>query len=656
MARSKIHFPGRSRVVIDRFTPSLEDGSLAIKRVAGDTLQVNAHAFADGHDRLCVYLRYRLVGAKQWQEAAMRELGNDEFSASFSPPAIGLYEFTVAGLIDHFGSWHEGFIKKVDSGQTVDVELAIGAELLRSAAERATGDDARQLTAWSGFIGDAKRDLSQRVHLVRSHELYQLAHRYPDRSLETLHPSQLLLVERELAAFSTWYEFFPRSCSDDPKRHGTLIDACKRIPEIARLGFNIAYLPPIHPIGKLHRKGKNNALTAASDDVGSPWAIGSDEGGHKSIHPQLGTIEDFQTFRRECEAHGLEVALDIAFQCAPDHPYVKQHPQWFNWRPDGTVQYAENPPKKYQDILPFNFETEDWEALWLELKSVFDYWIEQGVKVFRVDNPHTKPMEFWRWCIFEIKKAHPEVIFLAEAFTRPKRKYRLAKGGFTHGYTYFTWRNTPQEMREYLTELTQSETREYFWPNFWPNTPDILHDDLQHGNRATFIGRLVLAATLSSNYGMYGPAYELMDREPFPGKEEYNNNEKYQLKQWDYNAPGNLREEIARINQIRCQHLAFHRTFNLSFAETDNPALLAYVKQGFDRHSQFLVVVNMDWNWVQMGTITLPLDFLGFGSDRAFRVKDLLDPKQPVYNWHGARNFVKLDPLISPAHIFQILT
>jgi starch synthase (maltosyl-transferring) len=581
-------------------------------------------------------------------------VGNDEFVADYDPAAIGLYEYEVAGLIDHFSSWLDGFQKKAESGGPLDVELLIGAELLGAAAGRATGEEAKRLAGWAEFLGDGERDLGQRVQLARTGELAELARRFPDRSLEVGSPIGLMLIERERAAFSAWYEFFPRSCRDDGVTHATFDDAQGRLPEIARMGFNVVYLPPIHPIGRKFRKGRNNALEAAPDDVGSPWAIGAAEGGHKAVLPELGTLEDFKRFVAAAESHGLEVALDIAFQCAPDHPWVKEHPQWFRWRPDGTVQYAENPPKKYQDILPINFETEDWENLWQELKSVFEFWIEAGVKIFRVDNPHTKSMEFWRWCILELKRHHPETLYLAEAFTRPKRKYRLAKAGFTHGYTYFTWRNHPRELREYLEELTLSPVKEYFWPNFWPNTPDILHADLQFGTRATFVGRLVLAATLSSNYGLYGPAYELMEQEPYPGKEEYNHNEKYQLKAWDWDRPGNLKPELARLNRIRNEHAAFQRTFNLHFVPSDNPHFIAYLKQNFDRTDQFLVVVNMDWENERETTLHLPLARLGYGSDAGILARDLFDPATPEYRWRGSATYVKLNPARSPAHIFQL--
>jgi len=646
---------GRRRVVIEQVTPSVEGGALPFKRVLGDLIRCGAHVFADSHDLLLVDLRFRKSGNRDWWIVPMRAMGNDEFAADIQPHEIGLYEFEVAGRVDHFGSWRDGFLKKADTGQPLDVELLIGAELIQAAAQRASGDARRDLQAMATFIGDKDRDLAQRVQLVRGDDLRQRMVPYYDADLETVSPRCLFLMERERAAFSSWYEFFPRSCGPDARTHGTFRDARMRLPEIQRMGFNVVYLPPIHPIGRQFRKGKNNALNAAPDDVGSPWAIGSEEGGHKAVHPELGTLEDFQEFIAAASGHGLEVAMDIAFQCAPDHPWVKEHPAWFRWRPDGTVQYAENPPKKYQDILPINFETEDWKNLWRELKSVFEYWIEAGVTIFRVDNPHTKSIEFWRWCILELKKVHPETIFLAEAFTRPKRKYRLAKGGFTHGYTYFTWRNSAWEMREYLEELTQGPAKEFFWPNFWPNTPDILHEDLQRGNRATYMGRYILAATLSSNLGIYGPAFELMDSEPFPGKEENNNNEKYQLKAWDWDAPGNLKDDIARVNAIRNGHRALQRTFNLVFGETDNPALLCYLKQNFDRSDQILVIVNMDWHHEQSGFVEVPIAHLGFGSDASYRVRDLYDPAGREYVWRGARNYVKLDPRRSPAHIFQVI-
>lgn len=646
---------GRQRAVVDYVEPSVDGGVFPVKHRHGEPFTVIAHVLADGHDQVDVVVAYRRVGEPHWRETALHEQGNDVFSGTFFPESTGLYEFRVLAWIDPFRNWHAGFIKKSDSGDSkIGVELDIGAGLIRAAAGRSSGAEADQLKAWASFIGDHTRDLLQKVALTRDPQLYHRVHCHPDRSQQTVSSSHLLLVERERAFFSTWYEFFPRSCSGDPSRHGTFRDAVRNFPEIARMGFDIVYFPPIHPIGLVNRKGRNNALEANTDDVGSPWAIGSRLGGHKSIHPDLGTFEDFRFLLEEARQYGLEVALDIAFQCSPDHPYVREHPEWFKWRPDGSVQYAENPPKKYQDILPFNFETEDWRGLWQELKSIFEFWIEAGVRIFRVDNPHTKPMEFWRWCLLDLKSRFPDVLFLSEAFTRPKRKYRLAKAGFTQGYTYFTWRNRPAAMREYVEELASPPVNRFFLPNFWPNTPDILHEDLQNGNRATFMGRYILAATLSSNTGIYGPAFELMEKEPFPGKEEYNHNEKYELKVWDWDRPGNLKSEIARVNHIRRVHPALQQSFRIRFVDSDNPNLLAYLKQARDGSDPVLVVVNFDWFNRQSGFLNLPLSVLGLGSDRPFSVVDLYDPSNPEYAWRGARNFVELDPRKQPAHLFAL--
>jgi starch synthase (maltosyl-transferring) len=646
---------GTRRVVIDHVTPSIDGGRNPFKRVIGDWIPFHANVFADSHDLLQVELRIRKIETSDWLIIPMNALGNDEFEATYRTDQIGLFEFEVAGVIDHYASWYEGFKKKHAEGMPLDIECRIGAELLEHAADRASEEHAEQLREWAALLGDSSVDIENRISLAYSRHVADLARSYPQRAWETTSARSLMLVERELAAFSAWYEYFPRSCAGDGVTHGTFKDAAKRLPEIHKMGFNIVYFPPISPIGREFRKGKNNSLTPGPDDVGSPWAIGAKEGGHKSILPALGTMEDFEHFLDEAEMRGMELALDIAFQCAPDHPWVKQHPQWFHWRPDGTVQYAENPPKKYQDILPINFESDDWENLWDELKSVFEFWIQAGVKVFRVDNPHTKSMEFWRWCILNIKAQHPEVIFLAEAFTRPKRKYFLAKGGFTHGYTYFTWRNTAAELREYVEELTQSEAKEYFWPNFWPNTPDILHADLQTGNRATFIGRYVLAATLSSNIGIYGPAYELLDHEPFPGKEENNNNEKYQLKAWDLNKPGNIKAEITRVNEIRNNHEAFQRTCNIQFIDCSNTHIIAYLKQNFDKTDRFIVVVNMDWEHKQVGTLDLTPEALGLNHLGSLRLLDQFPEQHQEYIWHDKTPYLELNPQTRPAHIFQIL-
>jgi starch synthase (maltosyl-transferring) len=462
-----------------------------------------------------------------------------------------------------------------------------------------------------------------------------------------------LVVDRERARFSTWYELFPRSCADTPGRHGTFKDCQRRLPYVASMGFDVLYLPPIHPIGRAHRKGANNAVTASADDPGSVWAIGAEEGGHTDVHPELGTLADFRALVAAAAEHGLEVALDLAFQCTPDHPWVKAHPDWFRRRPDGSVQYAENPPKKYQDIYPLDFETGHWGELWEGLTDVVRFWIDQGIRIFRVDNPHTKPFGFWEYLITTVKRTHPDVIFLAEAFTRPKVMYRLAKLGFTQSYTYFTWRNTKRELTEYLTELTRTEVRDYFRPSFWPNTPDILNEYLQVGGRPAFMARLILAATLAASYGIYGPPFELCVREPFaPGSEEYLHSEKYEIKRWDLDRPDSLRDLIARVNQIRKENPALHGDWGLRFHHVDNEQLIAYSKESPNGSNVVLVVVNLDPHHAQSGWLDFPIEDFGFDSQQPYQLHDLLTNAH--YVWHGRRNYIGLDPHAVPAHIFHL--
>ena len=456
------------------------------------------------------------------------------------------------------------------------------------------------------------------------------------------------------AGFSSWYELFPRSASPESGRHGTFKDVKALLPRIAELGFDVLYFPPIHPIGRVKRKGKNNSLTATETDPGSPWAVGNEQGGHKAIHPELGTLKDFKDLVGSAKKQGIEIALDIAFQCAPDHPWVAEHPQWFKWRPDGTVQYAENPPKRYEDILPLNFETEDWQALWEELKSVFDYWIAQGVNIFRVDNPHTKSFYFWEWVIGAIRKEHPETIFLAEAFTRPRLMERLAKAGFTQSYSYFTWRNTKADFEEYLTELTKTELRHYMRPNFWPNTPDILHEELVHGGDNKHIIRLILAATLSSNYGVYGPVYEFGINEPFPGKEEYIDNEKYEIKHWDWKRLTKIGEVTMRLNRIRKANPALQTTANIEFAETTSDQILCYIKRDEASANTLIIAVNLDPFNTQAANVTIPLKLLGIVDATSYTVRDLLSGD--TYTWQGVTNYVQLNPYEMPAHIFEVIT
>ncbi len=543
----------------------------------------------------------------------------------------------------------------MDAGQDVTVDLHIGAALVEEATEVAQqhGDDGAILLR--SYASALRSGSSAGVAQALSPDLAQLMARHLERRFATSYDHELaVIVDRVRARFSTWYELFPRSASAEPGRHGTFKDVEARLPYVASLGFDVLYLPPIHPIGRTFRKGKNNNVVAQPGEPGSPWAIGGPEGGHKAIHPELGTLEDFHRLVRRARDYGIDVALDIAFQCSPDHPYVREHPQWFRARPDGTIQYAENPPKKYQDIYPFDFETSDWQALWEELRSVMLYWIDQGVTVFRVDNPHTKAFRFWEWAITTIKAKHPETIFLSEAFTRPKVMYQLAKLGFTHSYTYFSWRTAKWELMQYLTELTQSEVRDYFGFNFWPNTPDILTEQFQYGNRATFLARLALAATLSSNYGMYGPAYELLEHIPLThGKEEYLNSEKYEIRHWNLDAPHSLREFIGRVNHVRRANPALQHNNSLRFLTIENDQLIAYSKSSPDGSNVIITIVNLDPHYTQSGWVEVPLVELGIDPNQPYQVHDLLTDTR--YQWNGAWNYVELNPASMPVHIFRVM-
>jgi len=655
-ARARAAEDARARAVIDRVAPNVDDGRFAVKRVQGETLDVVADCFVDGHDAIRVLVRLRREDAHDWHETEMEPLGNDRWHAQLVAGAPGLYRYDVVAWVDALATWRTEFVRREDPA---DLRLAArtGAALIAQAARRAGGVERTLLDEWSKALERAALDaapIAALRELALDDVRYQVAMRFPDRRFETRWPIELpLKVDRTRAGFSSWYELFPRSTSPQPGRHGTLADCAAQLDDIAALGFDVVYLPPIHPIGRERRKGRNNALVAAPDDVGSPWAIGSGEGGHKAIHPQLGDFDDFHALVAKAQSLGIEIALDIAFQCAPDHPYVQAHPDWFRRRPDGSVQYAENPPKKYEDIYPFDFETDDRAALWQELRSIFDFWIGHGVRVFRVDNPHTKPFAFWQWVIGEIGRVHPDVIFLAEAFTRPRPMHRLAKLGFTQSYTYFAWRNTKEELTEYFEELAHGPGREYFRPNVWPNTPDILTEALQYGGRPVFVSRLVLAATLSSNYGVYGPAYELMEhtaREP--GSEEYLHSEKYEIRHWDTGRADSLRPLMALVNRIRRENPALQSNAGLSFVSIDNPQLIAYAKRSADATNTIVAVVNLDPHHVQSGWIDLDLARFGIAPDDTFQMHDLLSGAR--YLWHGARNFVRLDPARMPAHVFRL--
>ena len=645
---------GRRRVVIDKVRPEIDGGRFPIKRVVGETVEVEADVFTDGHDAIVCRLLWRPESQERWREAEMKALPNDLWRAAIPLSEQGRWLYTVVAWVDPFKTWRRDLKKRVDAGQDVALDLRVGAALVRAASERAReagkAADARVLAGLSDDL-EADKDPEVRLLLALDDELALLMDGHADRRFESRYPRELaVVVDRVRALFSSWYEMFPRSCGPEG-RHGTFRDCEKRLPYIAGMGFDVLYMPPIHPIGQAFRKGKNNALEAAPDDVGSPWAIGAAEGGHKAILPELGTIEDFRRFRDRAGEFGIELALDIAYQTSPDHPYVREHPEWFRKRPDGTIQYAENPPKKYQDIYPFDFESEGWRALWEELKSVVDHWIGEGVRIFRVDNPHTKPFPFWEWLITEVKREHPDVLFLAEAFTRPKIMYRLAKLGFTQSYNYFPWRNLRWELVEYFTELTRTEVKEFFRPNLWPNTPDILTEPLQIGGRPVFVQRLILAATLGASYGIYGPPFELMERRPRErGSEEYLDSEKYQLRQWDLDRGDSLREMIALVNRIRRENPALQSDHSLRFHEADNEQMLCYSKTAGD--NVILVVVNLDANYAQSSWIELDLEALGLEDDQPFQVHDLLTGAR--YLWHGSRNFVRLDPQQVPAHILRV--
>jgi len=623
------------RVVIRGVEPEIECGRFAIKRVVGETVVVEADVFADGHDSLAAVITYRHEDDKAWSEIAMEPLGNDRWRAEFPVGTLGQYLYTITGWVDPFQTWYKDFLKRVAAQQDVTVDLQIGAELLKAAAARAGSDDAQKLrhAARSLQPADVTEELSAR------------ASTYADRSNATHYKELRVVVDPVQARFSTWYELFPRS-------YGTFKDCEVVLPEIAAMGFDVLYFPPIHPIGESFRKGKNNSKTAQPGEPGSPWAIGSRKGGHKSVHPDLGTLEDFRRLVQQARRNGISIALDLAYQCSPDHPYVKQHPEWFRQRPDGTIQYAENPPKKYEDIYPFDFDTPQWRSLWEELKSIVEHWSAQGVRIFRVDNPHTKAFDYWEWMIRDLKKKHPDLIFLAEAFTRPNIMYRLAKLGFTQSYTYFTWRNTKAELTDYLTELTQTPVREFFRPNLWPNTPDILHEYLQKGGRPAFMVRLVLAATLGASYGIYGPAYELCENTPRePGSEEYLNSEKYEIKKRNLHDAGTLRPFISRVNAVRKENAALQSNDSLRFLKIDNDQLIAYSKQTADNKSVIITIVNLDPVWPQSGFLELPLQDLGIDVRQPYRVMDLLTGQR--FTWQGDRNYVELRPGETPAHIFR---
>jgi starch synthase (maltosyl-transferring) len=722
---------GRARVVIEEIQPTVDCGRYPAKRTLGDIVEVTAAIFGDGHDHIAARLLFRHTTQRKWQTAPFTPLTNDLWTAAFTPDKLGFWAFTIEAWVDHFDTWVADLAKRLAAHpapatpgapgsnssihpgapglaletwvptnvdhqptqqqttvQDIPLALRIGAGLVDSAAARAKGTDAKTLTAAAHKLRAlADLNLSFYQNPIDA-DLIALVAKYPDLTYATRHSTNLpLWVDRERARFSAWYELFPRSASPTPGAHGTLRDVEARLPEIAAMGFDVLYMPPIHPIGTAFRKGKNNAVNALPGDVGSPWAIGNShigakEGGHTAILPELGSFDDFASLASAARSHGMELALDIAFQCSPDHPWVTAHPAWFTHRPDGTIQYAENPPKKYQDIYPLNFESTDWRGLWDALHEVFQFWIGHGVRIFRVDNPHTKALRFWQWCIAEIQKTAPGTIFLAEAFTRPHVMYSLAKAGFTQSYTYFTWRVSKPELQEYFEALTTPPVSDFFRPNLWPNTPDILHEQFQVAElaprRAIFRQRVILAATLSANYGLYGPAYELLEGRAAPpaagktGSEEYLDSEKYQLRSWDRSSPDSIAPLLTQLNRIRRENPALQRNENLHFHPCDNPQILCYSKTTFkttqkpssttqetttDRtvpppQNTILIAINLDPRNEQATWLNLALNHLGLPWESSFALEDLLTGAR--YTWHGQWNYVALAPQAT-AHIFRIL-
>ncbi|MEO8805978.1 MAG: alpha-1,4-glucan--maltose-1-phosphate maltosyltransferase [Burkholderiaceae bacterium] len=648
---------GRIRAVIESITPSLDGGRFPVKRIVGDTVVVETDCFADGHDVVACDLKWRRVGTSTWSSRPMEPLGNDRWRAEFAAEVMGVWQYTVHGRVDPFLSWRHDFGRRIDLDD-VRVAALSGASLMAEAADRAqaTGED-KLLLAWSRELiaaldAHATIDVLKQIGLDEGRGL--IAQRHPDlRHASTEAGIFDVTVERERARYSSWYEFFPRSAAGDASRHGSFADCEEWLPYVQRMGFDVLYFPPIHPVGRGRRKGKNNTLQPVGGDVGSPWAVGAAEGGHDAILNELGTLADFQRLIGKAAEHGIEVALDIAFQCAPDHPWVTQHPEWFKKRADGSIQYAENPPKKYQDIYPLDFETEQWREMWVALAGVFEYWAEQGVRIFRVDNPHTKAFPFWEWAIARVRERFPDAIFLSEAFTRPRVMHRLAKVGFSQSYTYFTWRNTKQELTAYFTEMSQGPGREYFRPNVWPNTPDILPVALQYGGRPVFMARVALAATLAASYGIYGPAYELLDHEALrEGGEEYRDSEKFQLRAWDRQRADSLVDFIALLNRVRRENPALQSDAGLRFLKIDNEQLIAYAKMTPDLSNIVVCVVNLDPHHAQSGWLELDPDVLGMAPQQAYQMHDLVSGAR--FLWHGDRNFVSLDPQRSPVHVMQL--
>lgn len=640
-----------SSIVIERVQPEIDGGRWPVKREVGDRLEVTADIFKEGHGVLTAVLRYRTAKETSWREAAMAHVNNDRWAGHFDLHENTRYLYTIGAFTNIFESWRQEATKKSEAGERIDSELLEGRALVEQAAHRAVEPDKARL---EDFLKRWRPSDVQEIQLsiALNEELSQLVERHQERHAWTQYDRELeVVVDRVRARYGAWYEIFPRSQGTTPGRSSTFKECEARLPAIKAMGFDVLYVTPIHPIGRTNRKGKNNSLIPTSVDPGSPYAIGNEQGGHDAVEPSLGTIEDFDRFEKAVRAHGMELALDFAINCSPDHPYVTEHPEWFAHRPDGTIKYAENPPKKYQDIYNVDFYCKDWRGLWSEMKRVILFWVDHGVKIFRVDNPHTKPVAFWGWLIREVQARHPDAIFLSEAFTRPKMMKALAKAGFTQSYTYFTWRNFKQELTDYMTELSRSEMKEYFRPNFFTNTPDILPEILQHGGRPAFQFRLVLAATLSPSYGIYS-GYELCENRALPGKEEYLDSEKYEVKVWDWNRPGHLTDYVTAINRIRRDNPALHELENLEFYEADNEHVLFYGKRTIDGRNAVLVAVNLNPFQVQEAKVRIPIASLGIKADEMYQLHNLITDRRDLVK--GEAYSVRLDPQVEPAAIYAV--
>jgi starch synthase (maltosyl-transferring) len=642
---------GQNRVIIEKITPQLDGGRFAVKAFVGDTIQVEADVFLDGHDILTARLLYKKSKDKNWTESAMSFIGNDRYAASFSVDSNCQYQYTVESWVDHSASWQHEIKAKIKDNQHVNIELLVGALILDKMSKISSKEDKKPIQNAAKIFRDPTH-YDEAIAFSLSDTMKEWISQYPDKQNVTQHPPLKLWVDREKAAFSAWYSVFPRSAASKNGQHGTFKDVeANVLPRMKSLGFDVLYIPPIHPIGTQFRKGKNNTTNALPDDVGVPYGIGSELGGHTAILPELGTLDDLKHLISVCKSMDIELAMDLAIQCSPDHPWAKSHPEWFKVRPDGTIQYAENPPKKYQDIYPVNFESENWEELWEELKNTILTWGKWGVRIIRVDNPHTKAFGFWEWVIAEVQEVYPDMIFLAEAFTKPKVMQQLAKVGYTQSYTYYTWRNTKAELIEYMNELTQTDQQYYMRPNFWPNTHDILPYSLQGGLEPMFLIRYFMAATLSSNYGTFSPVFEAMVKDAYPGKEEYSYSEKYEVKWWDWKFENKLTHLIRTVNRVRQENSALQRTNNITFCDINNDQLLAYLKT-HQNGNQILAIVNLDAYNKQNGVVKVPLNLIGKHPDQEFIVHDLISGAK--YFWKGKYNYIDLDPHIMPMHLFRI--